>query len=137
MAKRARLRVRLRHQRAKQANLLFYRRTGQFIFFNLIIFSGKAREPSAALPHTGQTAHHTHTHTYIRPHAHTSKTPRPKDRPGYTRIYTHTHTNAPSAKIDTMVGVPGKYKGCETCRRRRVKVCSLFPLNDFSRMNQT
>lgn len=30
-----------------------------------------------------------------------------------------------------MVGVPGKYKGCETCRRRRVKVCSLFPLGFF------
>lgn len=25
-----------------------------------------------------------------------------------------------------MVGVPGKYKGCETCRRRRVKVLFLF-----------
>lgn len=34
-------------------------------------------------------------------------------------------------KETIMVGVPGKYKGCETCRRRRVKVSPfdlLFPL---------
>jgi hypothetical protein len=28
--------------------------------------------------------------------------------------------------FDDMVGVPGKFKGCETCRRRRVKVSLLF-----------
>ncbi|EHK41151.1 hypothetical protein TRIATDRAFT_249561 [Trichoderma atroviride IMI 206040] len=87
-------------------------------------------EPSAALPHTGQTAHHIHTHTrthtytHVHTRTHTYKDPEAQRQAGiYTHTYAYTHTNAPSAKIDKMVGVPGKYKGCETCRRRRVK-CS-------------
>ncbi|KAL7935963.1 hypothetical protein V8C35DRAFT_321013 [Trichoderma chlorosporum] len=47
------------------------------------------------------------------------------------RLLSHFHTftlarvykRETSNTVDIMVGVPGKYKGCETCRRRRVK-CS-------------
>jgi hypothetical protein len=36
-----------------------------------------------------------------------------------------------------MVGVPGKYKGCETCRRRRVKVGILTPVDGESQVGLT
>ncbi|KJR82369.1 uncharacterized protein SPSK_03074 [Sporothrix schenckii 1099-18] len=42
----------------------------------------------------------------------------------YTNTHTHTHARL---NIVNMVGVPGKFKGCETCRLRRVKCDNTRP----------
>lgn len=41
--------------------------------------------------------------------------------PGRTTSPQNRHHHIPAPEQNRMVGVPGKYRGCETCRSRRVK----------------
>lgn len=120
MAKTARLRAGL--QDSNGPNQTAFATTNRtFFFFCFYSFlSGKAEEQIAHLPpqrpHTPTGRAHTRAHTYIQAQPRTHK---------YISIYIYINANR---NLDIMVGVPGKYKGCETCRRRRVKVCSSPPL---------